>query len=268
MSKTLPLHQPLAKSGRSSARCVSAFSLIELLVVVAIIAVLVAILLPAFQGSREQARRLACASNLHHISGAWHMFLEESGGRFLQGINANINYGGRKGAVPAYQVSKPLNPYLELPSIVEEGAEVFHCPSDSGSRAVQPSYFEHYGTSYMTNLMLIGQNRIQFPPWDLCEKVLDEVNLRIKRLTRSDVSNEAKLILMGDAGWVNTWTSWRRQRIEWHRQRCTHNIAFMDGHVEFIRIRKGLHVTQQYNVIPFGDLQAEASECQEEVDCE
>ena len=45
-----------------------AFTLVELLVVVAIIAILVAMLLPAIQAARESARRGQCASNLKNLT--------------------------------------------------------------------------------------------------------------------------------------------------------------------------------------------------------
>jgi prepilin-type N-terminal cleavage/methylation domain-containing protein/prepilin-type processing-associated H-X9-DG protein len=53
------------------------FTLIELLVVVAIIAILLAILLPSMSMARETARKVSCASNLQQISKALQMYADD-----------------------------------------------------------------------------------------------------------------------------------------------------------------------------------------------
>jgi prepilin-type N-terminal cleavage/methylation domain-containing protein len=51
-----------------------AFTLVEVLIVVAIIGLLAALMLPAIQASREASRRAACASNLRQIGIALNVF--------------------------------------------------------------------------------------------------------------------------------------------------------------------------------------------------
>lgn len=89
------------------------FTLVELLVVIAIIGVLVGLLLPAVQSSREAARRTQCANNLKQIGLGLHNY-HAAQGMFPPGwIRQENPYGASWGW------STYLLPYIEQGSIYE-----------------------------------------------------------------------------------------------------------------------------------------------------
>lgn len=95
------------------------FSLVEMLVVVAVIAILVAVLLPALRSSRERGRRIACANNEYQILLAIHYYSEDHDGYLPQ----QANYG------PDWS---PWSLYLT--NYVQGIVKVFRCPSDLNAR--------------------------------------------------------------------------------------------------------------------------------------
>jgi prepilin-type N-terminal cleavage/methylation domain-containing protein/prepilin-type processing-associated H-X9-DG protein len=96
----------------SSQRRSSAFTLVEMLVVIAIIGVLVALLLPAIQAAREAARRSKCMSNLHQLGIALHNY-EFTNGRLPSNVNWIHQEGDHKPARNFASHLVNLAPFME-----------------------------------------------------------------------------------------------------------------------------------------------------------
>ena len=104
----------------TGARRRGGFTLVELLVVVAIIGVLAAVLLPALARAREAARRASCANNLNQWGLIYQMYSAEARGHRLprvQMVFDTVDFAAAPNLLSVYPE------YLTDPSL-------FICPSD------------------------------------------------------------------------------------------------------------------------------------------
>jgi prepilin-type N-terminal cleavage/methylation domain-containing protein/prepilin-type processing-associated H-X9-DG protein len=102
------------------------FTLIELLVVIAIIAILAAILFPVFARAREQARKIACVSNVKQITLGVIQYVQDYDEKFPWGYNWGAIYPPPRQDDATYYCD---NRYQLQPYIKNSG--VWVCPSDA-----------------------------------------------------------------------------------------------------------------------------------------
>ncbi|MDR3708403.1 MAG: DUF1559 domain-containing protein [Capsulimonadaceae bacterium] len=127
-----------------------AFTLIELLIVIAIIAILAAILFPVFATAREKARQTQCASNLKQIGLALT--------QYTQDYDETIIQGGYSGSYYSYRWFQILDPYIGQKSAgntAANGNPVFRCPDDPTLADWSGSQFY---IGYALNVNVTGYN--------------------------------------------------------------------------------------------------------------
>ncbi len=85
------------RSNRPAHRLSSAFTLVELLVVIGIIALLVGILLPALSRARESANKVKCAANLRAVGQGFALWLAENRQTFPAAYRYNYQFDATQG---------------------------------------------------------------------------------------------------------------------------------------------------------------------------
>ncbi len=214
---------------RSSA-CGRAFTLIELLIVCAIISLLVAILIPSLSAARAQARAAACASNLRQWGLAARMYAQENSG-FISGRGqGQMAMDYPMSATASGNISNPLFWYNTLTLLVNQpkfeemfnnnsiprpgrGFGAWLCPESIEEYPVNKIYFSY------------GQNMGLSPT----------VNIRPDRLHQ--IGNEQTMVFMGDSAqrFGAIWPTIVTQPKEYNpvmRHMDKTNLAFLDGHVQ------------------------------------
>ncbi|MCO5297589.1 MAG: prepilin-type N-terminal cleavage/methylation domain-containing protein [Fimbriimonadaceae bacterium] len=155
------------------------FTLIELMVVVAIIALLAALLFPVFARAKAAAKQATCISNLKQIGSSILLYMADYDDVFPHALDASDKYAPDIWAhEPEFYARIPYMPLLSealQPYLKNQG--VFHCPSDTGTQVLDnhfgerfesaPSMFATFGSSYFFRTEIafraFTQTRFQLP---------------------------------------------------------------------------------------------------------
>ena len=130
------------------------FTLVELLLVMAIIGILAALLLPTLNRGRAQAERISCVNNLRQLGIAFHGFAHDHKNRFPMRVSesdggsmleAGTNGEPASVVLPAYRHFLPLSNLLVTP-------KVLHCPTDLRLSARSFSELQDEHLSYFVAL--------------------------------------------------------------------------------------------------------------------
>lgn len=212
-----------------------AFTLVELLVVIGIIAVLIGLLLPALGVARESAKTVACLSNLRQLATAVQIYCDRYKGSYP------IAYYDDAGSPLHTSYSWDFNSIRNLdtgvvsiqPGLLWEGdtaAKVQQCPSyDGKSNTLADPY-----TGYNYNTSYIGHGQY--------ESIVEPAKAgQIRYASRCALFGDgqyaggankymrAPLPNAGDASFMA-----RASGTQGFRHRLRTNVVFCDGHAESI----------------------------------
>ena len=148
-----------------------AFTLVELLVVIGLIAVLVSLLMPAMKLAREALRTTQCVANLHSLSGAWIQYSVDNGGAIVWSDTNNGDWVNSGNANNQYTTGY-LFPYLTNPN-------VYNCPSASNEINTRSySINEVFGTDAIPFLGVQIRNMRQIKDASHCYVFIEEYDPR------------------------------------------------------------------------------------------
>lgn len=223
------------------------FSLLELLISIAIVAVLLSILLPGLAYARRLSSGAVCASNLRQIGMAWDGYLSDPRNRGEAPRAASEpawRYGGAsfRGTerVAILDAERPINRYLADDAAADSKAmaQMFKCPGDVGvfargigngaprsSILTRETCYQTFGTSYRAN-----ESAIEVP--------LDDGTGLMRPLKAHEVYVSAsRLILLGDSAWYYATRSSSHPdaayEASWHGKPDAGNMLAADGSVRF-----------------------------------
>ncbi len=187
----------------------AAFTLVELLIVIAIVGILAGLLLPALNRAKEKAKRTACASNLKQVNLATHLYADDNGESLPVLPNPNPYPNG----VGAYY-KQLVKGYLGQTGPASPNEKVFVCPVD---RTIY-TQASHAFTSYTFNGYEVGPNAMP----------------RITGQKLSNIEKPVKAVLVGEfpGFWGGSW----HPLVNGLYPDAANVMSFVDGDVRPVKI--------------------------------
>ncbi len=228
--------------GRQRNTMRKAFTLIEILVVIAIVALLAAILFPAFSRTRENARRSSCQSNLKQIGLGLAQYVQDSDERlpFSGTLLNTLNVSAGMGAYAWWRIN--IMPYVK-------NTQVFNCPSrakkSSGNYYPTITYTDQGQSYVLPGTWSYGANQSAMPLDDLAHPSINVARMGKASLlpliadgTSFNFSGDTAFfrVINSNAPGINGSSdevSFGPATEDWARHFNGSNILFADGHVKF-----------------------------------
>ena len=201
------------------------FTLIELLVVIGVIAILIALLLPALQKAREQSKQVVCLGNLRQLATAFLVYTQNNHGKFPrpavdpQPEDWMYWFGDRD-----------INDGRIVPYLGRRFDERnYRCPSDD------VSMHDWFPFSYTVNAQITGLSWTH-PPLTIT-RIRNSSNKILLIDESSDTIDDGCWAWQENWGWGANVLSNRHDRRQeqaddFHAGRG--NVAYVDGHAAFI----------------------------------
>jgi prepilin-type N-terminal cleavage/methylation domain-containing protein/prepilin-type processing-associated H-X9-DG protein len=201
---------------KNKARSVRGFTLIELLMVVAIIAILISLLLPAIASAKERARSSVCMSQMRQIGLATFSYCQDNGGYLPRSSHSAMAFKQMPWGCALYC-------YLCRDSYAGPGPEwdrlfngLYRCPSDT-RRGKQWSY---------------GKNLyFELFPWETEGPTWTRID-QVERPGRVILYGELKTNSAVDHIMAQLWEEGAIPEVDKTRHGLRSNYAYLDGHID------------------------------------
>jgi prepilin-type N-terminal cleavage/methylation domain-containing protein/prepilin-type processing-associated H-X9-DG protein len=220
-----------------------AFTLVELLVVLAVIGILAGLLLPALARAKEKARQMSCGSNLKQLATAFSVYHADFGDLF-PAPGSRDEYGPQPEDWIWWQYDREIQKSAILGSLGKFHPDLFTCPADKDARSLQAQGYiwgEPYRYSYALTSYSLTRDKINPGMSTIITKEREVFPFRaaaIKDPAAKIMLVEEDRKTIDDPRWVPR-TIWPNLVSSRHSRKG--NVSFADGHVEAVIPAFGLN---------------------------